>query len=198
MDLNCGHQKSYIHASKASTDKSFVQSRDWLDAAVAISASKYGNTTASATRISNHVFKYYRDSAVSAAENSNVPICEPMAETQYAAMLKAAGMNFVQQEEIAKHLRYHLGKEILPPKNRVAMKCEGHTPVFVGSKTIQFKDRQEKKKVEYSIKNLDKELTNQLDRLLQNKKIKPEDVENIWTLPGGDHGDVAASNHNKM
>ncbi|KAL7553941.1 hypothetical protein ACHAWF_017571 [Thalassiosira exigua] len=185
------HDVSYVHIKKASSDESFRKSRDWLEEAIAISGSKEPDTSGSAFRIANHLFKYYKDAGVAAAEHNNVPICKPMKETQYAAMLKAMQASGIQAEEMTKHLRFHLGKGFLPPKACVAMLCEGHAKVKVGSVPHKYKDMQEEETIEYSIKAMDKELESQLGRLLQSKKIEPAEVMKVTTITGGDHGDVA-------
>ena len=127
---------------------------------------------------------------MAAAEKQRVLICKPMTETQYVSMLKHANINGTQQEEIARHLCYHLGKKFLPSKFNGVMLCEDHAEVHIDSIMHMYKDCREEEKVEYSIKDIDIEISNQSLRLLESRKIKPEDAVGISCVSGGDHGDI--------
>ena len=66
-----------------------------------------------------------------------------------------------------RYLRYRLGKEFLPNKSNVAMLCGDHAEVHANSGMHGYKDCREEEKVEYSIKEIDIEISNQLLRLLE-------------------------------
>ena len=114
-----------------------------------------------------------------------------MTETHYASMLQAKNKIGIQNEEIAKHLRCHLGKEFLPSKSNVAMLCKGHAEVYIDSVMHIYKDCREEEKVEYSIKAIDVEIANQLSRLLQSRRIDLKNAVRIYCVSGGDHGEIA-------
>ena len=72
---------SYVQVPQTRSDRSFLNSKEWLDTAIEISGSKHNGTYESAYRISNHLIRYYRDSFLAACETQRVPICKPMSAT---------------------------------------------------------------------------------------------------------------------
>ena len=185
------HDVSYVRVPKTSNDHSFNNQKGFLDDMIRINGSRDDDEFGSACRVVNHMIRFYKDSAMAALEKQGIPVCEPMSETQFAAMLQAANINGVQQEQLSKHLRYHLGKNFCPTRASVAMLCEGHAPVHCNSITHTYKGKTEEETVEYSEKDMDTEITIQLARLLQSKDIDPKRVKRVQVVSGGDHGDIA-------
>ena len=109
----------------------------------------------------------------------------------HPCLLQAGNINSTQQEVITKHLRYHLGKEFLPTKNGIAMLREGHAKVFCGHVMYKYKDIRAEEKVAFSIKAMHEEISIQLARLLESRKITPQEVRSIVVVLCGNHGDVS-------
>jgi hypothetical protein len=103
---------TYVRVPTASTDRSFQNSKEWLDCAIRISGSKHNDTFESACRIAKHLVSFYKDSVIAALESQHIPICKPMSATEFQAMLTASKINGAGERELKKHLKAHLGKNI--------------------------------------------------------------------------------------
>ncbi len=100
-----GKQLSFVRVSKTSSDKSFQNSKQWLDTAIGIAGSKHGGTFESAYRIANHLCRFYKPSILKACETQRIPICKPMSATEFTAMMHAGNINGTGEREVMKHLR---------------------------------------------------------------------------------------------
>jgi hypothetical protein len=109
-ELSSNQKISYIRVPRTTSDRSFLNSKEWVDNAIQVSGSKHNGTFESAYRIANHICRFYRDSFVAACETQRVPICRPMTATEFQGMISAGGVNGVSEKELKKHLSAHLGK----------------------------------------------------------------------------------------
>ena len=100
---------SYVRVPRTSSDRSFQNSKEWVDTAIQIAGSKHSGTFEAAYRIANHLLRFYRDLVLAACENQKVPICKEMSATQFQAMMCAAKVTGTGEKEIKKHLSAHLG-----------------------------------------------------------------------------------------
>ena len=129
LDKN-NREQNLVKMPVATTDKSFDKSKDSYDTVMQLNAVSTGDIANTARRVTTHLIKNYKDSFMEAAERADIPICKPMSETAFAAMLKATNISGKQEVEMRKYLRDHLGKNFLPTRASVEMMCEGHTPVY--------------------------------------------------------------------
>ena len=70
----------YVRVPRTSSDSSFRNSKEWLDAAIRISGSKQNDTFNAAYRIANHLLRFYKDSVLAACETQKVPREELLAK----------------------------------------------------------------------------------------------------------------------
>ena len=127
LDVNgiSNNKISYVRVPRSQRDRSFLNSKEWVDTAIEIAGSKQ-STYESAKRITNHIIRYYRDSFLAACEIQRVPISKPMSATKFQAMLRAGGVSGTGERELKKHLSAHLGKGFCPTRRSVDMLAEGH------------------------------------------------------------------------
>ncbi len=91
---------SYVRVPRTSSNRSFQNSKEWIDTAIQIAGSKHAGTYEAAYRIANHLLRFYRDSVLAACENQRVSICKDMSATQCQAMLCAAKVTGAGEKEI--------------------------------------------------------------------------------------------------
>jgi hypothetical protein len=130
LDINgiSNNKISYVRVPRTQSDRSFLNSKEWVNTAIQIAESKRGGTYESAKRIPNHIIRYYRDSFLAACETQQVPVSKSMSATQLQAMLRAGGVSGTGKRELKKHLSAHLGKGFCPTRRSVNMLSEGHCP----------------------------------------------------------------------
>jgi hypothetical protein len=80
---------SYVRVPKTSSDRSFQNTKEWLDVAIKIAASKHKTTYEAAYRIANHLCRFYKDSVLAACETQKNVVCEPMSATAFSSMMCA-------------------------------------------------------------------------------------------------------------
>jgi hypothetical protein len=182
---------SYVRVPKTSSDRSFQNSKEWLDVAIKVAGTKHGGTYQSAYRIANHLLRFYRDSVLAACETQRLPTSKPMTATQFSAMMHASGVSGTGQQEIKKHLKDHLGVGFCPTRRCVSMLSEGHGDVSYGCINFTYEGKQQQEFIEWSEKRIDDEIARYLQRHLQSKSAKPADVVRVQAVVGGDHGDTA-------
>ena len=68
LDVNgiSNNKISYVRVPQTQSDRSFLNSKEWVDTAIQIAGSKRGVTFESAKRITNHIIRYYWDSFLAA------------------------------------------------------------------------------------------------------------------------------------
>jgi hypothetical protein len=114
---------SYVRVPQTSTDRSFYNTKEWVDIAIQISGSRHNGTFEEAYRIANHILHYYRDSFLAACETQQVSICQPMTATEFQGIVSAAGLNGTSAK-ILKKLTARLGKGVCPTRRSVDMLSE--------------------------------------------------------------------------
>jgi hypothetical protein len=182
---------SYVRVPRTQSDRSFLNSKEWLDTAIQINGSKHGGTFESAYRITNHIIRFYRDSFLAACETQGVPMCKPMSATHFQAMLCAGRVSGTGEKELKKHLSAHLGKGFCPTRRSVDMLSDGHCEVYYGSMEFTYDKKEKAEFIEWTEKNVEDEIAVNLQRHLMSKSIAPSEVESVQVVVGGDHGDTA-------
>ncbi len=119
------NSESQIRVPKTSSDRSFQNSKEWLDAAIKAARTKHKGTYEAAYRISNHLLRFYRDSVLAACETQ-------MSATQFSSMMNTSGVSGKGEQEIKKHLKAHLGPGFCPSRRCVGMLSQGHGVVNYG------------------------------------------------------------------
>ena len=117
---------SFVRVPKTSSDRSFQNSKKWLDIAIKIAASKHETTYEAAYRIANHHCRIYKDSVLAAWETRKIVVCEPMSATAFSAMMCVGKISGTGELEVKKHLSAHLGPGFCPTQTKVSMLSEGH------------------------------------------------------------------------
>ena len=67
-----GHDIMFVRVPRLSSDKSFNNTKSWVDEALKYNGSTHGGTFESAFRVSNHLCRFYRDSFVAAMEKQGL------------------------------------------------------------------------------------------------------------------------------
>ena len=119
----------YVRVPRTSSDSSFRNSKEWLDAAIQISGSKQNDRFNAAYRIANHLLRFYKDSVLAACETQKVPVCKAITPTQFQAMCTEGGATGEGERELKKHLSTHLGKGFCPTRHSVDVMAEGHCEI---------------------------------------------------------------------
>jgi hypothetical protein len=112
-----GHVIRYGRVPTNSSDRLFLNNKEWLDTAIQISGSKHNGTFEAAYRIANHLIRYYKDSVVAACETQRIPLsCKPMSAMAFSAMVHALKTSGMGERELKKHIRAHLGAGSCPTR----------------------------------------------------------------------------------
>jgi hypothetical protein len=176
---------------RTQSDRSFLNSKEWVNTAIKIAGSKRGGTFESAKHITNHIIRYYRDSFLATCEIQRVPVSKPMSATKFQAMLRAGGVSGTGKRELKKHLSAHLGKGFCPTRRSVYTLSEGHCEVYSGSIEFTYDGNEKAEFFEWTKKNINDEITVYLQRHLNSKSITPSEVKRVQVVVGRDHGDTA-------
>ena len=110
------NRSSFVRVPKTSNDRSFQNSKEWLDVAIKIAASKHKTTYEAAYRIANHLCRFYKDSVLAACETQKIVVCEPMSATAFSSMMCAGKISGTGELEVKKHLSAHLGPGFCPTR----------------------------------------------------------------------------------
>jgi hypothetical protein len=114
-----------------------------------------------------------------------------MTATEFQSMLHAGKVSGTGEQELKKHLSTHLGQGFCPTQRSIHMLLEGHANVHYGSLNFTY-DRKEKSEfIEWTEKNIDKEISIYLQRHLTSKFIQPSNVIRVQVVIGGNHGETA-------
>jgi hypothetical protein len=189
---SANNSESYICVPKTSSDRSFQNSKEWLDAAIKVAGTKHKGTYEAAYRISNHLLRFYRDSVLAACKTQRIPVSKAMSATQFSSMMNTSGVSGKGEQEIKKHLKAHLGQGFCPSRRCVGTLSKGHGVVNYGCINFTYKGKQQEEFIEWSEKRIDDEIARYLQRHLQSKSAKPADVLRIQAVAGGNHGDTAS------
>jgi hypothetical protein len=189
-----GYNNKNLHSiciPRASSDKSFHHSKEWLDAAIEISGSNEESTFNVAYHIANHLLCFYKDSVLTACETQKIAVCKPMTATGFAAMIKAAKLKGVGEREVQKYLTAALRRGFCPTQPSVDILSDGHIEVTYGGKSFTFEGKQEEEFVEWTQKDTADIISWNLSCHLESQNIHSSSVVHIEVVAGGDHGDVA-------
>ena len=110
------NRSSFVRVPKTSNDRSFQNSKEWLDVAIKIAASKHKTSYEAAYHIANHLCRFYKDSVLAACETQKIVVCEPMSATAFSAMMCAGKISGTGELEVKKHLSAHLGPGFCPTR----------------------------------------------------------------------------------
>jgi hypothetical protein len=114
-----------------------------------------------------------------------------MSATAFSAMLHAGKVSGTGERELKKHLHAHLGQGFCPSRQSVNMLAEGQSAVQYGCMDFTFPGQEKAEFIEWTEKNIDDEITLNLQCYLSSKSISPSDIVRIQIVAGGDHGDTA-------
>ena len=156
----------YLRGPRTSSDSSFRNLKEWLDAAIQISGSKQNDTFNAAYRKANHLLRFYKDSVLAACEMQKVPVCKAMTATQFQAMCTAGGVSGEGERELKKYLSAHLGKGFCPTQLSVDMLAKGNCEITYGCKEFKYHGKEIAEFVEWTEKNINNEITVYLQRHL--------------------------------
>ena len=182
---------SFVRIPKTSSDRSFQNSKEWLNVAIKIAGSKHGGTYESVYRIANHLCRFYKDSVLAACETQNVVVFKPMSATAFSSMMCAARISGTGEQEMKKHLWAHLGPGFCPTRKNVSMLSEGHGVVHYNSIDFTFEGKMQTDFIEWTEKSIDDEIAWYLQRHLMSKNVNPSVVLSVQVVVGGDHCDTA-------
>jgi hypothetical protein len=147
-----GHDIMFVRVPRSSSDKSFNNTKSWVDEALKYNGLTHGGTFESAFRVSNHLCRFYRDSFVAAMEKQGMAITQPMSTVQYAAMMSALNITGKKERVLGKYMRQHLGKSFCPTQRSVSILAEGHTKVHTGSMPWIYDGKEREETVEWTEK----------------------------------------------
>ena len=187
-----GRDLSFVRVPKAGSDKSFYNSKSWIDDALKINGSPHNGTFESAFRVSKHLCRFYKEPFVAALRKEGMEIANPMSTTQFVAMLSALQITGQKEKVLAKYLRQYLGKGFCPSQRGMSILGEGHAEVFTNSIEWEYEAGKRKEKVEWMEKNVHSEIEIQLTRALNSRSLlQPSNVYEVQVVLGGDFGDKA-------
>jgi len=132
IDSSNNTQLTYVRVPKTSSNRSFHNSKEWLDVAIKVAGTKHGGTFEAAYRISNHLLCYYQDSVMAACETQKLPVSKPMTATQFSSMMNAAR---VRNKEFVKKRGGSLnGKDIRKVMTNACYVFDTFAAIFKGGK----------------------------------------------------------------
>jgi hypothetical protein len=166
----------YVWVPQTKRDCSFQNSKEWVDTAIQIAGSKHSRTFESAYRITNHIIRYYHDSFLAACKTQWVPVCKPMSAIQFQAMLSARRVSGSGKRELKKHLGTHLGKGFCPTRWSIHMLAGGHIEVNYRSIEFTYNGKEKAEFIEWTEKNIHKEIAVYLQWHLTSKSIDPSEI----------------------
>ena len=182
-----GRNLSFVRVPKAGSDKSFYNSKSWIDDALKINGSPHNGTFESAYRVSRHLCRFYKEPFVAALRKEGMEIANPMSTTQFVAMLSALQITGEKEKVMAKYLRRYLGKGFCPSQQRISILGEGHAEVFTKSIEWEYEQGKRKETVEWMEKDINSEIEIQLARALNARRLlQPSNVHEVQAVVGGD------------
>jgi hypothetical protein len=141
-----GNKVSYLRKPWTSSDKSFNNSKMWVDDALSLNHGPNKSTFESAMWLTSHLFRFYNDSFMEALKRRGVAIAQPMTMMQYVAMLSNLGLSGKEEKELAKYLQHYLGKCFIPSQKDVWMLAEGHASIkFTADSGIMKRAKEQRK-----------------------------------------------------
>ena len=74
---------SYVRVPQTKSNRSFQNTKEWVDTAIQIADSKHSGTFKPAYHITYYIIHYYHDSFLAACKTQQVPVCKLMSATQF-------------------------------------------------------------------------------------------------------------------
>jgi hypothetical protein len=187
-----GHDVYYIRVPKAGSDKTFNNSKSWVDEALKINGAPHNGTDESAFHVSNHLCRYYPGPFITALEKQGMAIAKPMTTVQFVAMLSALHITGQKEKKLAKYLRHYLGKGFCPSQRSISILAEGHAEIFTDKVEWEYEVGERKETVAWAEKDIHSEIEIQLTRALDARKVMtPSSVLEAQVVLGGDLGNKA-------
>jgi hypothetical protein len=166
-----GHDVMFVRVPCSASDKSFNNTKSWVDQALKYNGSPHPMTFESACRVSNHLCRFYKDAFVAAMEKQGMPIAQPMSTVEYTAMMSALNITGKKERVLGKFMRQHLGPAFCPTQRSVSILAQGHTKVYTGSMPWIYEGKEREETVEWTEKDLHTEIEVQLLRYLKSRGI---------------------------
>ena len=104
------------------------------------------------------------DAVKEALKVSGIDLVEQIDTTTEAAMFKAAGVKSrTAHRVLRRHLRHHLGMKVFASGRKLMELSQGYTDVYTDIIYYDKKDGEKAEKMEYSMKNMAREVERQTD-----------------------------------
>ncbi len=182
-------QQSYVKVASATTDKSYRTSDRWIDEAVAANSRKDGNKSNSIQRMTKSLLKRDEEAVREALAEAGIKVVRQMDTVAEAAMYDEANVAArTKKRVIRRHIRHQWGKNALGSENALMALTEGHSEVFTDTAYYPSKDGGKDEKIEFSIKNLAREIETLIPSIMEGNQIAPKMVGRVDVTTGGDHG----------
>ena len=179
----------YVRVPVAETEESFRKTAGWIDEGLKIASSKSGDVGKSAKRMAKRLQTRHKAAFEEAIDDMGYKVPEPMSAVMQAAMWKVCGLSSKKGRRAAnKFLRSHFGDHALAPLYTLDMLCEGSTEITGKKISHAYEEGGIEQIVEWTEKNIARELEAQLSRQLKFEKVPPQTVERLDVVVGGDHG----------
>ena len=186
---NAGHRISYLKVLRASSDKSFKNSKSRIDKCLNING--YVCMDQSSFQLCNYMCRKYHDGYCKALKKNGKEIAMDMGTVKYVAMLSELKISGMQERILARYLKEHLGNSFCPSQAAIGKLTEGHVNIQTGSKLWTYQGKDIEETVEWWEIDLDQAIAQRLERELVSRNTTPSDVVHVQAVVGGDHGDMA-------
>ena len=189
-DLNGDNIKTYVKIPVLTTEHHYCGAKGkWIDAVVGTLSSRDSDKAGTVRRLTKALVRWDRSAVLDGLEDMNVRVVRPMDAVTEAAMWKAGQVRSrTARRTLRRHLRYHLGRDIFPPERVVMAMNEGHVPVHTGTAKYNKGDGEKPEIIEYSVKDVAREVERLTESMMQAHDILPLHVARIDVTTGGDHG----------
>ena len=134
MDSKLHKLQSYVKVRAASTFESFQKKDSWFDEVLMSNSNIDKNKSAAVCRTVKACYKRDPDSVLQALKDVGVHVVNQIDAVSEAAMWKAGGIRSIEKRNaLRRHLRYHMGKNVLDSEQAQNRMHKGHAQVFTSS-----------------------------------------------------------------
>ena len=186
-----GHDLLFVRVPCLSSDKSFNNTKSWVDEALKNNGSTHDGTRESAFHVANHLCRFYQDSVCEALNQQGMVLAQEMSKVKYVTMMSALKITRARERILARYLREHLGSSFCPTQTAIEMLTKGHADIHTDSKVWMYQGKDIEATVEWWEMDIDIAIAQRLCRELQSRNVNASDVLEVQTVVGGDHGDTA-------
>ncbi|KAL7524102.1 hypothetical protein ACHAXR_002598, partial [Thalassiosira sp. AJA248-18] len=138
------------------------------------------------------LFRRDPTAVVDALKESGVEVVKQIDAVSEAAMYKAGGVKSrTHRRQMRQHLRFHFGKNVVVSERELMKLSKGHSGVEIGHYMHDKNDGEKPERIEYSTKNMAREVEVQTACMMEANELLPDDIERIDLVTGGDHGKEA-------